>query len=454
MTTVSTDFSTLYSGARPDLFMKAFAIFGMFLFAAAFVLGESAVSRAEITPVTGESWLHQLGRSFDETSMGKTWQLGPASEVNYGPTRLRTRTVPRSTNPNSRVEIVNGSGLYRINCQGCHGEFGLGAPSEIPSLIDPVRASSAALVGQRMKKLGMELSQRQIAEFANQSRGALLKRLHEGGQDMPSFGYLNELEMRSLVAYLNQLADVPGAEKKANVIRESPVRIGELIVKSTCHTCHAATGANPTPAEMFAGAIPPLSAIPTRVDQAQLVRKVTRGAPVAMESTVSLYRGRMPVFTYLTEDDAANVYAYLAQYPPAESGTFDRVDQTTIAGTSDPPASMTKVRAETMAATPITLSRSPVSGRNYEYFFLLAGVGFFAVVLTSMCWITLHEFRRLSTDGESNRNSQRNLQRRENYPAPWFRVRSAPDWIADGSGPPVETGEQGLTEWVDRRKIS
>src|ERR1700681_1739657 len=178
--------------------MKVFAIFGMFLFAAAFVLGESPVSHAEITPVTGESWLHHLGRSFDETSMGKTWQLGPTSEGNYAPNHLRTRTVPTSTNPDSRVEIVNGSGLYRINCQGCHGASGLGAPSEIPSLIDPVRASSAALVGQRMKKLGMELSQRQIAEFASQSRNALLKRLHEGGQDMPSFGHLNESEIRSL----------------------------------------------------------------------------------------------------------------------------------------------------------------------------------------------------------------------------------------------------------------
>jgi mono/diheme cytochrome c family protein len=436
--------------------MKVLAIFGVFIFAAAFVNGESAVSHTEITPVTGESWLHHLGRSFDETSMGKTWQLEPPSEINYVPIHLRPRTLSTSTSADSRVEIVNGSGLYRINCQGCHGEFGLGAPSEIPSLIDPVRASSAVFVGQRMKKLGMELSQRQIAEFANQSRGALLKRLHEGGQDMPSFGHLNELEIRLLVAYLNQLADVPGADKKANGIRESPVRIGELIVKSTCHLCHAATGANPTPAEMFAGAIPPLSAIPTRVDQAQLVRKVTRGAPVIMGSTASLYRGRMPVFNYLTEDDASDVYEYLAQYPPAESGTFDQVAQMTIAETSDhhPAASMATISAAAAAAPRTALSRPPVSGRNYEDLFLPAGVGFFAVVLTSMCWITLHEFRRLSTDSEANRNPQRNLQRQETYPAAWVRVRSAAALVADASGLPVETGEQGLSEWVDRRKIS
>src|ERR1700681_3084018 len=428
--------------------MKVFAIFGVFLFAAALVLGESAVPHAKITPVTGESWLHHLGRSFDETSMGRTWQLGPASEISYAPTHLRTRTVPTSTNADSRVEIVNGSELYRINCQGCHGEFGLGAPSEIPSLIDPVRASFAALVGQRMKKLGMELSQRQIAELANQSRSDLLKRLHEGGQDMPSFGHLNELEIRSLVASLNQLAHVPGADKKANAVRESPVRIGELIVKSTCHLCHAATGANPTPAEMFAGRIPPLSAIPTRVDQAQLVRKVTRGAPVLMGSTASLYRGRMPIFTYLTEDEAADVYEYLTQYPPAESGTFDRVAQTTIGGKSDRPASAVKLRPE-VAVPQTALSRRPVSGGNPEYLFLPAGVGFFAVVLTGMCWITLHEFRRLSTDSEASRNAQRE----ETCTAPWLRG-SAAGLVADTSGLPMETSKQGLIEWVDRRKIS
>jgi mono/diheme cytochrome c family protein len=428
--------------------MKVFAIFGLFLFAASFVLGESAVPHAEVTPVRGESWLHHLGRSFDETSMGKTWQLGPASEINDAPTHLRTRTVPTSTNPDSRAEIVHGSELYRMNCRGCHGEFGLGAPTEIPSLIDPVRASSAELVGQRMKKLGMELSQRRIAEFANQSRGALLKRLHEGGQDMPSFGHLDELEILSLLAYLNQLADVPGAGKETIAIRESPIRVGELIVKSTCHLCHAAMGKNPTPAEMFAGAIPPLSAIPTRVNRAQLVRKVTRGAPVLMGTTLALYRGRMPVFNYLTEDEAADVYEYLAQYPPVESGSFDRAAQT-IAGTSDPPASTAKLTADVTAAQQTALSRQPVSGGNPESLLLPAAMGFFAVVLTSMCWITLHEFRRLSTDSEASRNPQQE----ETYPVPWFGARS-PGEFTEASWPRVGSSEEGLPEWVDERKIS
>jgi hypothetical protein len=30
------------------------------------------------------------------------------------------------------------------------------------------------------------------------------------------------------------------------------------------------------------------------------------------------YRGRMPVFDYLTEDEVANAYLYLTLYPPQE----------------------------------------------------------------------------------------------------------------------------------------
>jgi cytochrome c len=422
--------------------MKVLAIFGLFIFAAAFVLGESAVRHPAITPVTGESWLHHIGRTFDETGMGKTWQLGPAAEMNYAPSHLHASTVSTPTKPDSRVEIVKGSDLYRMNCRGCHGEFGQGLPPEIPSLIDPVRAASAELVGERMHNLGMELSQRQIAEFANQSRVALLKRLHEGGRDMLSFGHLNELEMRSLVAYLDQLADVPGAGKKNISVRESPVHIGELIVKSTCHLCHDAAGANPTPAEMFGGAIPPLSAIPTRVDRALLVRKVTRGAPVRMGSTGSLFRGRMPVFNYFSEDEAADVYEYLTQPPQESLGTFDRTVQATMGGTFAP-----FVKSETAAAPEKASSQAAASDGNSQYLFLPA-VGFFMVVLISMCWITLHELRRLSTKSEASESPQR-----EEFPAALFRVRSAAALVPDAWGPP-EAAEQGRTEWGDRRKIS
>jgi len=36
--------------------------------------------RVAVTSVAGESWLMHLGRSFDDTSMGKTERLGPPPE--------------------------------------------------------------------------------------------------------------------------------------------------------------------------------------------------------------------------------------------------------------------------------------------------------------------------------------------------------------------------------------
>ena len=250
--------------------MKILTAICVLLFLAELTFGQGAVRRdgaAAITAVTGESWLHHLHRSFDETSMGRTWRLGPPGSANdHAPSRLRLFAPSASTATGSNMETLHGSDLYRLNCQGCHGESGLGAPPEIGSLIDPVRATSTTMVEQRMSKVGMVMSRRQTAEMVNQSRVALLKRLYEGGQDMPSFHHLTAREIRSLVVYLQQLAGFRVRKKQA-AIQESHARVGELIVKSTCHICHSATGANPTPAELSQGAIPPLCALPERVNE-------------------------------------------------------------------------------------------------------------------------------------------------------------------------------------------
>ena len=135
-----------------------------------------------------------------------------------------------------------------MNCQGCHGESGEGAPPEINSVINPVRATSVELVMARMKVAGMEIGRADAVKLAQQSKTALLQRLHNGGENMPPFPHLNEAEVNSLFAYLKQLAAVPGAEREQLAVKESRLRVGEHIVKSTCHTCHAATGPDPGPA--------------------------------------------------------------------------------------------------------------------------------------------------------------------------------------------------------------
>jgi mono/diheme cytochrome c family protein len=391
--------------------MKILAAICALLFSAGSIFGQGAVRRdTAITAVTGESWLRHLHRSFEETSMGKTFRLGPLDPA----TDL---AAPHLRSSDAGTRILHGSDLYRLNCQGCHGELGLGAPPEIGSVINPVRATSSVLVSERMKKAGMEISRRQTAELVSQSRDLLLKRLHEGGQDMPSFHYLREAEIRSLVAYLEQLAGVPGAEQEQVAIQESHDRIGELIVKSTCHTCHGATGLNPTSAELFEGAIPPLSVLPARVNRAQLVRKVTSGAPVVMGTPSSAYRGRMPVFSYLSEDEAADIYKYLTRYPPVELASVNQGAETSRPGTLQ--------TAPQAAPSQDRVPREPTESVAWWM-----GVGLYAAVLLGlMCWITWRELRRLAVESQVRR-----ARSPRPGPAPWVTLPAAADRIVDSQG--------------------
>jgi len=141
--------------------------------------------------------------------MGKTWRLGPPLQAPEETADLAPSAPHRSSSTNTVV--LHGADLYRMNCEGCHGESGLGAPPVIASIINPVRSTSVALVMQRMKSVGADVSRAQATELAGQSKTALLQRIHNGGQDMPSFSYLNDFEVQSLVAYLNLLAGVPNA---------------------------------------------------------------------------------------------------------------------------------------------------------------------------------------------------------------------------------------------------
>ena len=372
----------------------------------------SSVSDASVTATAGESWLNHLHRSFGDTSMGKTERLGPPPAPDGSmPAGSNLGLVP------SRAEKVTlrGADLYRFNCQGCHGESGEGAPPEINSLINPVRATSVPLVLERMKKRGVDISAADAAELAKQSQKALLDRIHSGGESMPAFPQLNEAETRALVAYLKQLAGVPGAPQ--TTITESPVRVGELIVKSTCHTCHDATGANPSPQQLEDGNIPPLETLPMRVDELQLIRKVTSGAPVLMGTPASLHRGRMPVFYYLSREEAADVYLYLTSYPPTLQR---RADVAAVATTSQsgPKNGDDPARAKPPLPRPGSRGSSPPaissSGRtnlnataagglsDWAVTLLLIGLGSVAMGLAvAVLGFAAYELNRLGQAGEA-----------------------------------------------------
>jgi mono/diheme cytochrome c family protein len=169
----------------------------------------------------------------------------------------------------------------------------------------------------RRKERGLDTSAAQANEMASQAKATLMERLHKGGVDMPPFPHLSEPEIRAIFAYLRQLAEIPGAESQQVRVEEQPVRVGEHIVKSTCHVCHNGLGVNPTGDELLQGAIPPLSSLTTRVNLSEFERKVRHGAPIMMGTPLEPYRGRMPVFDYLSESEVADAYLYLKLYPPA-----------------------------------------------------------------------------------------------------------------------------------------
>ena len=352
-----------------------------------------------VTAVSGESWLAHLNRSFDETSMGKTGRLGPPAPES-GETASAWQPELTS-NVASQTLALHGSDLYRLNCQGCHGEAGQGAPPEINSVINPVRATSVVLVLERMKTAGMEITRTDAVKLAQQANVALMQRLHSGGQDMPPFPHLNEAEVRSLFAYLKQLAGVPGAEGEQVTVNEPPIRVGEHIVKSTCHTCHSATGPNPDAQQLWDGAIPPLSVLTTRKSRIEFIRKVTHGAPVLMGAQPTLYRGRMPVFYYLSEDEAADVYLYLTLYPPSQSARLD----TTIALSQQVPAGggrRTPPPQKVPGASFVPDNRLPETHQpsrttGLQTVIWLTGIASFLILLVAGgLGFTVREFHRLS----------------------------------------------------------
>jgi mono/diheme cytochrome c family protein len=330
--------------------------------------------------------------------MGKTGRLGPPAPE-PGETASPWHPDLRS-NVASQTLTLHGSDLYRLNCQGCHGETGQGAPPEINSVINPVRATSVALVMERMKTAGMDISRADAVKLAQQSNSALLLRLHNGGENMPPFPHLNEAEIRSLFAYLKQLAGVPGAEGEQLAVQESLIRVGEHIVKSTCHTCHSAAGPDPSAQQLWDGAIPPLSVLTTRKGRPEFIRKVTHGAPILMGALPVLYRGRMPVFYYLSEDEVADVYLYLTLYPPSDSASPD----TTIALSQKRPATgggtppPQKAQAASFAPdNKLPEAPPPNPGSDLRTVAVLSAVVAFVILLLAVgLGFTVSEFHRLS----------------------------------------------------------
>jgi mono/diheme cytochrome c family protein len=243
-----------------------------------------------VTPVSGPSSLHKLNVQYRDTSLGRgAGRYGP------GPTDLATTRKPLNVTLGQTV-TVTGSDLYRMNCQACHRAEGTGAPPEIKSVIPVVQGSTL----QQMR--------------GKITREDLYTRIEKGGQKMPPRDHLTRADIDVLYSYLTTLAGAgKGKEAKATI---SADRLGENVVKGTCHICHDATGPRPSEAQMLEGAIPSLASLMADQSIADFVNKVERGAPAVMGTPPVPHRGRMPVFYYLTDNEIAAAYKYLYAYPP------------------------------------------------------------------------------------------------------------------------------------------
>jgi hypothetical protein len=133
------------------------------------------------------------------------------------------------------------------------------------------------------------------------------------------------------------------------------------------------------------------------VTQAQLVRKVTQGATIEMGTPLEPYRGRMPVFYYLSEQEAADVYSYLSTYRPQQKEAVSVVMASVAppsGGGGNPPAQ--KVLAASLAPDR-TGAKAAQASELSESLVLLAVVAMFvSLLLAGGVGFTLRECMRLS----------------------------------------------------------
>jgi mono/diheme cytochrome c family protein len=288
-----------------------------------------------VTPVVGPSWIKQLGLSDTRnTAMGQMGGDQPAPPSRRREPNLTESAANRSEgiggilnrifslfrSNNRRVPglmnetfALTGSDIYRLNCQSCHGPSGIGSPPEIKSLIGPVQGASPAFIKERMEKLARPIDDELAKELAASADSSIHQRLQNGGEKMPNFRHLRGDEVEALMQYLRDLAGVPRINKKDILVTQSVARVGEHLVKGTCHICHDATGPGGGRMAMMRGIIPSLASFPEQ----KSVQEVTRQVEMGSSGMMSMMGGQtMPAFPYITEDEVAAAYLYLAEYPP------------------------------------------------------------------------------------------------------------------------------------------
>ena len=295
-------------------------------------VSEATVREYPIPSGQGPSCIKHLGLTVSQTRLGQMGGTGalpanphgnpqPSSGDPGGAASLnlviqRFLSTFRSS-PGKAGAILNekfpvsGADLYRWNCQACHGPDGQGATPEINSVLGPVQGTSAAMTRKRLEARGLDVDDDMIQQVTELAEASLRDRFQHGGKNMPSFEYLRPDEVEALFGYLEKLASVPPTKRDGLLVPESAARIGEHIVRGTCHVCHDATGPGSGHTAMTQGTIPSLASIPRDHSLSGVVHQVQYGSSSTMKMTGG---DVMPAYPYFTEEEIAALY--LVAYSP------------------------------------------------------------------------------------------------------------------------------------------
>ena len=272
--------------------------------------GPSCVKHLGLT--VSHTRLGQMGGTGSANPQGNPHPSGgdPGSAANLNLVIQRFLSSFR-TSPEKAGAILNekfpvsGADLYRWNCQACHGPDGQGAPPEINSVLGPVQGTSPAMSRKRMEARGLDVDDDVIQQMTELAEASLRDRFQHGGKNMPSFEYLRPDEVEAVFGYLEKLASVPPTKRDGLMVPESAARVGELIVRGTCHVCHDATGPGSGHTAMTQGTIPSLASIPKEHSLSGVVHQVQYGSSSTMKMTGG---DVMPAYPYFTEEEIAAMY--------------------------------------------------------------------------------------------------------------------------------------------------
>jgi cytochrome c5 len=268
----------------------------------------------DVTPVAGPSWLNRLGVRYGDTTLGR-------SGATYGPPPGQ-RSPGAAPTPLAigRPVVLTGEDLYRLNCRACHRAEGTGSLPEIKSVLGLVQGSSFEIVRKQLRDQGQAKAESAARAQSGRARTQLHDRVLQGGQRMPALAHLKEADFTVLYGYLRRLAGTPDPSRESSRT-VSWSRLGEHVIKGTCHICHDAVGPRPTAQALAQGTIPAFTTLLEDKPVVDFLTKVRTGAPVMAGDPAFHYRGRMPVFPYLRDVEVAAAYNFLVDYPPQAAPT-------------------------------------------------------------------------------------------------------------------------------------